>query len=228
MINNLEMLIQKNSGINELFARFFAILTFVVIIMPAHEWIHALVAYAFSDKSQKIQFKRWYNPVEYIDPIGIIGFFLLGIGWSKPIPLDDLKLKKPKLSLVINALIGPVSFFVFAVVCALCSYGFREFAESFCNNTTQGKIIDLYLADLVSINCLLCALNLFPIPPLDFSRFWFLFLPEKTADFFSRWYPFFMLVLVLLLLFGILTKPVIAVATWILQGAAFIGELPFA
>ncbi len=38
----------------------------------------------------------------------------------------------------------------------------------------------------------------------------------------SKSYPVFMLALVLLMLFGILTNPVISLSVWMLKGASFI------
>lgn len=226
MINNIEMIFQNNSGFTELIARFFSIMTFILLLMPLHEWIHAGVAYIMSDKTEKIEFKHWYNPVKYIDIIGVLSFFLLGIGWSKPVPVSNLKFRRPKLALTLSALVGPVSYFVFAVITALVYFTLKYCVPALADDFF-GEILLMYFDDMVGVNCALAALNLFPIPPLDLSRLWFLVLPEKSAEFLSRSYPVFMLILVLLLLFGILTRSVLSVAVWMLKGVSYLGELPF-
>ena len=176
MVNNIITLFQYNSGYYDLIAKFFAILTFLLFIMPLHEWSHALMAYIMSDKTEKIKLKNWFNPFIYIDGIGALSFFFLGIGWSKPVPIDNLKIKKPKLTLVLVTLIGPFSYFIFAIVTGLIYYAITTFYPDIIS-TVAGEIVLKYVSNLVSLNAMLCAFNLFPIPPLDMSKIWFLLLP---------------------------------------------------
>lgn len=226
MINNIITLFQHNSGYYDLIAKFFAILTFLVLIMPLQEWAHALTAYVMSDKTEKIDTKGWYNPFNYIDGIGALSFFILGIGWSKSIPIGNLKPKKPKLSLVVVSLAGPVCYFVFAVITGIIYFALTQFCSDMAS-TVFGDIFLRYAKNLVSLNAMLCALNLFPIPPLDMSKIWFLILPEKAAFFVNRCYPVFMFLLVMSLLFDVLALPVTYVSTRILQAALYVAQLPF-
>lgn len=226
MLNNIITLFKHNSGYNDLIAKFFAILTFLLLIMPLHEWAHALMAYIMSDKSERIDTKGWFNPFKYIDGIGALSFFFLGIGWSKPVAIDNLKFKRPKLTLVLVSLAGPLSYFVFAIITGIV---YLIVMQSFPDITSSesGDIFLRYLKNLVSLNAMLCAFNLFPIPPLDMSKIWFLILPEKAAFFVSRCYPVFMLFLVLSLLFDVLALPVTYISTMVLQAALFVAQLPF-
>ncbi len=226
MVNNIITLFKYNSGYYDLIAKFFAILTFLLFIMPLHEWAHALMAYIMSDKTKKINVKGWWNPFTYIDGIGAMSFFFLGIGWSKPVAIDNLKIKKPKLTLVLVALAGPFSYFIFAIISGIFYYAITTFYPDIAS-TVVGDIFEKYVMELVSLNAMLCAFNLFPIPPLDMSKIWFLVLPEQAAFFVSRCYPVFMLFLVMSLLFDVLVFPVTFVSTGVLQAALFFAKLPF-
>ena len=226
MVNNIITLFQHNSGYYDLIAKFFVILTFLFFIMPLHEWAHALTAYIMSDKTEKIKAKGWWNPFSYIDSIGALSLFFLGIGWSKPVPIDNLKFNKPKLTLVIVSLAGPVSYFIFAIISGMGYFAITEFFPDI-TSSMWGDIFFRYAKDLVSLNAMLCAFNLFPLPPLDMSKIWFLLLPEKIAFFISRCYPIFMFFLVMSLLFDVLALPVTYVSTGVLRASLFLAELPF-
>lgn len=226
MVNNIVTLFQHNSGYYDLIAKFFAILTFLLFIMPLHEWGHVFMAYCLSDKTEKVNKKGWWNPFSYIDGIGALSFFFLGIGWSKPRPIDNLKFNRPKLSLVLISLAGPISYFFLGILASIGYFAVVTFYPDI-TATMWGDIFFRYLKLLVSLSAMLCAFNLFPLPPLDMSKIWFLVLPEKAAFFVSRCYPIFMFFLVMSLLFDVLALPVTYVSAGILQALLFVAELPF-
>jgi Zn-dependent protease len=72
----------------------------------------------------------------------------------------------------------------------------------------------------VSINLVLMALNLLPVPPLDGGRMAVSLLPMSAARVFARLEPYGLFVIVALLAFGVLDdvmEPLLRLAEWLLQ-----------
>jgi Zn-dependent protease len=82
----------------------------------------------------------------------------------------------------------------------------------------------------VLINLFLMALNLVPIPPLDGGRVINAMLPPRVAMQFSRLEPYGLIILLVLLITGLLTRvllPIVIGAVDLLPGSAIVRELFF-
>lgn len=154
------------------------ILSFIgfFICLTVHEASHAFVADKLGDPTSKLQGRLSLNPLAHIDPFGTIIIPLLLIlsgapafGWAKPVMVDIRNFKKPPRDNFLTAIAGPISNFVFAFVLALI----LRFIPG-------ESIWFLLLANLVMINVALGIFNLVPIPPLDGSKIWHLFLSDES------------------------------------------------
>ena len=78
-----------------LVARFAA----VVIILTAHEFAHAFVAYKCGDPTAKFSGRMSLNPARHFDLFGMLAFALIGFGWAKPVPVNPYNFKNYRWAL---------------------------------------------------------------------------------------------------------------------------------
>jgi len=198
----------------------------VVFAITLHEAAHGYVAKAFGDRTAEMQGRITLNPLKHIDPIGTIvvpGALILAaklggpqfvFGWAKPVPVNFGNLRDPKRDMLWVAAAGPAVNFVMAVLWALI----LKFAA-------PGGVVDsaslLLMAKVgISVNLVLMALNLLPIPPLDGGRIAVSLLPMHLAHAYSRVEPYGLFVIVALLALGLLDnlmQPLLHLGEWLLQ-----------
>lgn len=138
-----------------------AFLGAILIALSVHEAAHALVANLLGDDTARLSGRLTLNPLAHIDPIGAIAFLLVGFGWGKPVPVNPHRFKNPTTDHLLVALAGPFSNFLMAIVFGL--------ALRFLNTALQ-PWASAILTLLVTINLILMAFNLIPVPPLDGSK----------------------------------------------------------
>ena len=61
----------------------------LLISLSIHEYAHAWMAYKQGDITQKIRGRLTLDPFRHIDPMGFICIALFGVGWGKPVMVDD-------------------------------------------------------------------------------------------------------------------------------------------
>jgi Zn-dependent protease len=134
----------------------FGLAAFVLAIM-VHEGNHALVATALGDDTPRRAGRLSLNPMRHVDALGLIMFVVAGFGWAWT-PVNPANLKpNPRTGNAIVAAAGPVANLLLAVLLSIplrADLGLPLLVHQF-----------LFLA--VSLNLLLFALNLIPVPPLD-------------------------------------------------------------
>jgi len=154
------------------------ILSFIgfFICLSVHEASHALIAYKLGDPTSKMEGRLSLNPLAHIDPFGTVIVPLLLIlthapafGWAKPVMVDIRNFRNPRRDNFLTAIAGPISNFIFA---ALLSILMRFFPSS--------SLVFAIFSNLVVINIALGIFNLVPIPPLDGSKVWYLFLSDES------------------------------------------------
>lgn len=144
----------------------------LLISLATHEFCHALVSFWLGDSTAKRLGRLTLNPLAHIDPIGTVLVPLLGmlsgfpvIGWAKPVPTNPYNLKYHVWGMSIVALAGPASNVLAAVIyLVMLKTVLVLFALPLSN------LLVIFLAQLVSVNVVLCLFNLLPVPPLDGSR----------------------------------------------------------
>lgn len=177
----------------------------VLFAITVHEAAHGYVAHHYGDNTAYRLGRITLNPLKHIDPIGTILVPLLMyvftpfmFGYAKPVPVNFGQLRNPKRDMIWVALAGPAANFVQAFLWLVLSTVLEGVG------VTEPFFIKMCVAG-VSINLMMFAFNLFPIPPLDGGRILVGLLPYRQAVMVSRIEPFgFFIVLALL------TTPIIS------------------
>lgn len=198
----------------------------VVFAITLHEAAHGYVARVFGDRTAELQGRITLNPLAHIDPIGTIlvpGVLILTaklggpafvFGWAKPVPVNFGNLRNPRRDMLWVAAAGPGANLAMAVLWALMLK---------LLTATGGPVIayGLLMAKVgISVNLVLMALNLLPVPPLDGGRIAVSLLPLPAARVWARLEPFGFFVIIALLVFGLLDdvmEPIIRFAESLLH-----------
>jgi len=149
-------------------SNFLLLIISVLIAVTIHEAAHAMTAYLLGDPTAKKAGRLSLNPLKHLDLYGFILFLFAGIGWGKPVPTNAQYFKNPKRDSAIVALAGPISNFILAILLAVPLQ--MQLSAS----------IEELITYIFTINIVLGAFNLIPIPPLDGSKVLAIFLPQRT------------------------------------------------
>ncbi|HJU20863.1 MAG TPA: site-2 protease family protein [Casimicrobiaceae bacterium] len=198
----------------------------VVLAITLHEAAHGYVARHFGDHTAEAQGRITLNPLAHIDPVGTIllpGILLLAaklggpgfvFGWAKPVPVNFGNLRNPKRDMLWVAAAGPAANLAMAIGWALV------LKLSVTQGAMESALIVTMAKAGISVNLVLMALNLLPVPPLDGGRIAVSLLPLRAARAWSRLEPFGFFIIIGLLAFGLLNdvmEPILRAAEWLLQ-----------
>jgi Zn-dependent protease len=137
----------------------------LIIAFTVHEFAHAFTAYKFGDPTAKKQGRLTLNPIHHLDPFGTLLIFFAGIGWARPVPVNRYHFKNPRVAGILVSVMGPVSNFLLAFI----GFGilfYLVFSGVGVNWPNVTRFFNLF----VSLNLMLFAFNLVPLPPLDGYR----------------------------------------------------------
>ena len=197
----------------------------VVFAITLHEAAHGYVARMFGDRTAELQGRITLNPLKHIDPVGTIlvpGALLLMakfggpqfvFGWAKPVPVNFANLRNPRRDMLWVAAAGPAANLVMAV-------GWALLLKALPAGTGDESFVVSMAIVGISVNLVLMALNLLPVPPLDGGRIAVSLLPLPAARAYARLEPFGLFVIVALLALGVLDdamRPLLRGAEWLLQ-----------
>ena len=199
----------------------------VVFAITLHEAAHGYVARAFGDRTAEMHGRITLNPLRHIDPVGTIlvpGALILAaaklggphfvFGWAKPVPVNFGNLRDPKRDMLWVAAAGPAVNFAMALAWAVL-FRFAMPGGMF----DSASLVEMARIG-VSVNLVLMALNLLPIPPLDGGRIAVSLLPMPAAHAFAKLEPFGLFLIVGLLAFGVLDnvmEPLLRFGEWALH-----------
>ncbi len=156
----------------------------LVLSLSIHEYAHAWVAYKLGDISQKIRGRLTLNPLAHIDPIGFIAIVLVGVGWGKPVTVDDRNFKDSRKGMMLTSLAGPASNLLLAILVTLVLKLLMIFGIfNTMLNSNVGNILLSMLVYVIQFNIVFGIFNLIPLPPLDGSKVLAYFLPQKARGF---------------------------------------------
>ena len=194
-----------------------------------HEVSHGVVALWLGDKTAKYAGRLSLEPIRHIDPLGSVILPLVMIlttgfafGWAKPVPYNPNNLRIRKWGEVLVAFAGPITNYILAFIAAICAslinisisqkhiiIGHLMHTEwsGLVNNVVGSPMAILYTicAMFIFWNVLLGTFNLIPIPPLDGSKFLYIFfrIKPQTQFFLEQWGFFIVLILIMLPVFSI-------------------------
>ncbi|GAB7551490.1 site-2 protease family protein [Novosphingobium sp. 11B] len=180
-----------------------ALIVPLVIAIVFHEVAHGMMARLLGDPTAYEQRRLSLNPLRHVDPVGTVvlpGMLALAgapvFGWAKPVPVNQLRLNNPRISMMAVALAGPLTNLVLAGVGAVL-------LGLMARSGADGDILAflaLNVRNFVLINIFLALFNLLPIPPFDGSHIIEGLLPRSAARPYARLRPFGFPLLFLLLL----------------------------
>ncbi len=194
-----------------------------LICLTVHELCHGLAARWLGDPTAEDMGRLSLNPLHHIDLFGLVLLLTAGFGWAKPVPVNPGYFKNPKRGMAITALAGPVSNFVMAVLSAGVLQGMYRTGLW---QSPAGTWAMAFAAALLWLNLGLGIFNLFPIPPLDGSKVFFSFFPDRIYFWVLRHERYIMLALFLLVFFGVLDGPLNALLQLALSGICSLTGLP--
>ncbi len=149
-----------------------------IMAVTIHEVSHGWVARRFGDPTAEMAGRLTLNPIHHIDPIGALMIFIVGFGWAKPVPVNPRYFRRPGRDMMWVALAGPISNLVLAIACAIA---LRIVIYAHYNSVAFPAEATMALVRFfrfgITINVVLAAFNMIPIPPLDGSRVVAYFLP---------------------------------------------------
>ena len=152
----------------------------LLISLSIHEFAHAWVAYKQGDYTQKIRGRLTLDPFKHIDPIGFLCIVLCGVGWGKPVMVDDRNFKNSRRGTMLTALAGPLSNLLLAVLLTIVLkvlIMFGVFGNLAANSV--GNIFLQMILYTIEFNIIFGIFNLIPLPPLDGSKVLSYFLPRS-------------------------------------------------
>jgi len=117
------------------------IVLLLMFALTIHELSHGLAAYALGDSTAKRDGRLTLNPIRHIDPIGFLALLIARVGWAKPVMVNPLNLKNPKVDMALIAAAGPISNFMMAVAATLiCVPIFIHMNYDFINAFQSGAL----------------------------------------------------------------------------------------
>jgi len=176
-------LISGRATVMDVVYAFFAALSVVLIVIPFHEFAHALSAKLLGDDTAEREGRLTLNPFVHVDLRGFICIMLISFGWGKPVPVNPSRCRKvsTKAAAAITAAAGPVSNVILSLVCVIIARVIWLLPESLMRNVFVTALIII-----AEISIFLAVFNLIPIPPLDGSKILMAFLGRKQAFFIER------------------------------------------
>ena len=198
----------------------------LIFAITLHESAHGWAAGRLGDPTATMLGRVTINPIPHIDPIGTIavpGALLLmsaltgggGLlfGWAKPVPINPRYFRNPLKAMTITAAAGPLSnllqmIFWALLLKVLAAVGFYD------------KFVISVCAAGISVNLMLMAFNLIPIPPLDGGRIVRGLLPRQAGMAFDKIEPYGFMILLVLMVGGGLSffvRPYQMFGQWIIN-----------
>ncbi len=142
----------------------FAYLIAITVAIVFHEFAHAFVAYKNGDDTAKLCGRMSLNPAAHFDPLGFLCLLLLGFGWAKPVPVNELNFKYIKKGRILVGFAGVIANIILAVV---SSFLFVLFYNVLDLNVYFNYFVVTLFQYMAFINIMLAIFNLLPIYPLD-------------------------------------------------------------
>ncbi len=186
-----------------------------------HEAAHGYTAYRLGDATAYLQGRVSLNPIRHIDLLGtvIIPLFLLAtgssfiFGYAKPVPVNFSQLRHPRRDTFLVALAGPFSNLLMAFIWSLLKLLVLLFLSS---NVFLMKMVGAG----ITVNLVLFAFNLFPLPPMDGGRIMLSLLPSHLAYRFAKVERYGFFILMGLIYLGVTSywmRPLMMLGRWLIN-----------
>lgn len=201
--------------------QFLYFLPALLLSLSIHEFGHAITAYKLGDESQKARGRLTLSPFAHIDWFGFISIALIGVGWGKPVIIDDRNFKKRGKGNMLVALAGPMFNLALAIVVTIIlKILMLTGAYEAMMATNAGSIVMDIIWLTIQFNVVFAVFNLIPIPPFDGSKVLYYFLPYKAKQWFDKLETYSIWILLVLFLtdwYVYIITPAYALVGWLLS-----------
>jgi len=144
-------------------------------IIPAitiHEYCHAKFADMAGDDTPRSQGRVTLNPLAHLDPLGTIMMLIsslagVGIGWGRPVLVDQRKLRNRRVDNFILTIAGPLSNLLQAIFWAILLRFVLVPMGAELRGSGLFELVTNFALVSVLINTGLFVFNLVPLGPLD-------------------------------------------------------------
>ncbi len=196
----------------------------LLIALTIHEYSHGRMAYYLGDNTAKAHGRLTLNPLDHMDPIGLLMLAIAGFGWAKPVPVNPVNFRRDvpmRKGMLLVALAGPMSNLITAFI-------FLGVAEAYVRlvlGQTVGAYHPIFLLYslthpiirwIVMLNIFLAIFNLIPVPPLDGSRILRAILPRNMEHIFYTLDQYGFVILILIIVTNVISMVMGPVATVVL------------
>ncbi len=181
----------------------------VIIALVFHEYAHAKVADHLGDPTPRYHNRLNLNPLNHLDPVGMLMLWIARFGWAKPVPINPLNFRGDRRrGVILVSLAGPLTnvaiAFIFMILLRL------QFLY----------LPNIHLRNLFSViilfNLIIAVFNLIPVPPLDGSKVLSSLLPQRYDYLFAQVEQYGFLILIVLIFSGFLGR-VLMPTVWFLS-----------
>lgn len=175
----------------------------MLLAVVCHECAHGWVSYKLGDPTAKNAGRLTLNPFKHIDIMGALCMLLFRVGWAKPVPIDPRYYRDRKKGIIYVSIAGPAANVILAFASLLME------GVLFKIGSTDSKVIWVayqlcYYSAVINIG--LGLFNLIPIPPLDGSKLLGM-LSYKASEIYRKLHQYWRIILIVLLVTGILSRP---------------------
>jgi Zn-dependent protease len=199
----------------------------VLVALSVHEVSHGWMAYRLGDPTAKNLGRLSLNPLKHLDPVGTLCMIFFHFGWARPVPINTRYFKHNRRDTALTALAGPLSNIALAFIGTIILHIVYAVGSRVTIKTEFAY--NVFVAALTlfnyfrSLNLSLAVFNLIPVPPLDGSRIFLVWLPPKYYFGVMKYERYIQLGLMILLWLGFVSVPlnvavngVYAAMNWIL------------
>ncbi len=205
----------------------------ILVALTFHEVAHGWMAYRLGDPTARSLGRLSLNPLKHLDPIGTLCMILFHFGWARPVPVNSRYFKKPRRDMALTAAAGPVMNFILAfgglLVMRILLVVFSALpvpSSSFLMNIEIAAYTLFYYFHVINLS--LGVFNLIPVPPLDGSRIFLVWLPAKYYFGIMKYERYIQFGLLVLLWLGLLDGVLSTAVNGISRGMSWvIGLIPF-
>ena len=183
----------------------------ILIALSGHELAHGWMAWKLGDPTARNLGRLTLNPLKHLDPMGTLAMVLFGFGWARPVPINPRYFKHNRRDFALTALAGPMANFIMGFIGLLLMHIIALTVGRFRPSTDFGAGVWVAVFNMAQtfcqLNISLGVFNLIPVPPLDGSRIFLVWLPPKYYFGVMKYERYIQLGLLVLLWLGIVSIP---------------------